>query len=67
MCSAKLWTRDPTRYTLSSALSYHAKLISNIRSRISGKTFDEETYFEVVCAMQTEVCMPFAEKPSGMR
>ena len=55
MCLALLSKREPTKYTLSNALSHHAHTISGLRHRISQKIFNQTTYINILCAMQTEV------------
>jgi hypothetical protein len=50
-----LSTRYPTKYPLSAALHYHGLNISRLRYRLSQRKFNEETFVNVLCAVQTEV------------
>jgi predicted DNA-binding protein (UPF0278 family) len=50
-----LATQFPTQYQISAALFYQAQAIPILRDRLSRGLYNDETYFSILCAMQTDV------------
>lgn len=50
-----LSTQYPTQYPISCGLIHQARAIPILRDRLSRGIHDNETYFGILCAMQTDV------------
>lgn len=50
-----LSTQYPTQYPLSAALFHQSQALPALRNRLSQGIHDNETYFNILCAMQTDV------------
>ncbi|KAK5056614.1 hypothetical protein LTR84_012146 [Exophiala bonariae] len=52
-----LATQFPTQFQISAALHHRGKAISVVRHRLSQDLYDNETYLNILCTMQTEALL----------